>query len=166
MRRAQVPSRIQRSHQGHARFSGFTGHWSSSPLCLITAASLSPSEDCVGSMVHSTRSTSLFPSSRIKLSQAVAVLRAISSANDDASVGKMAQESYDRTLAKHHPWLIRKGASLAMLTLPKVDEIFAKALPDEKKDLRQLVSSVSEEAYKVYNFTQTVYEQKNLLNLP
>ncbi|XP_065282095.2 ceramide-1-phosphate transfer protein isoform X1 [Dermacentor albipictus] len=132
----------------------------------VTAASLSPSEDCVRSMVQSMRRTSLFPSSRIKLSQAVAVLRTISSANDDASVGKMAQESYDRTLAKHHPWLIRKGASLAMLTLPKVDEIFAKALPDEKNDLRQLVSSVSEEAYKVYNFTQTVYEQKNLLNLP
>lgn len=95
-----------------------------------------------------------------------ALFKALSGANDDASVGKMAQESYDKTLAKHHPWLIRKGASLAMLTLPKVEEIFAKALPDEKKDLRQLVTSVSEEAYKVYNFTQSIYEQNNLLDLP
>nr|XP_037269102.1 ceramide-1-phosphate transfer protein-like [Rhipicephalus microplus] len=79
---------------------------------------------------------------------------------------KMAKESYDQTLAKYHPWLIRKGASVAMLTLPKVQDIFAKALPEEKKDLRQLVTGVSEEATKVYNFTQSVYEENNILDLP
>ncbi|KAK8785596.1 hypothetical protein V5799_008039 [Amblyomma americanum] len=51
------------------------------------------------------------------------LFKAISTANDDASVGKLAQESYDQTLAKHHPWLIRKGASIAMLTLPKIQEV-------------------------------------------
>lgn len=95
-----------------------------------------------------------------------ALFKAISTANDDASVGKMAKESYDQTLAKYHPWLIRKGASVAMLTLPKVQDIFAKALPEEKKDLRQLVTGVSEEATKVYNFTQSVYEENNILDLP
>lgn len=94
------------------------------------------------------------------------LFKAISTANDDASVGKLAQESYDQTLAKHHPWLIRKGASIAMLTLPKIQELFAKALPDEKLNLRALVTSVSEEAYKVYKFTQSVYEQNNILDLP
>ncbi|KAH7957227.1 ceramide-1-phosphate transfer protein [Rhipicephalus sanguineus] len=95
-----------------------------------------------------------------------ALFKAISTANDDASVGKMAKESYDQTLAKYHPWLIRKGASIAMLTLPKVEEIFAKALPEEKKDLRQLVTGIAEEATKVYNFTQSVYEKNNILDLP
>lgn len=95
-----------------------------------------------------------------------ALFKAISTANDDASVGKMAKESYDQTLAKYHPWLIRKGASVAMLTLPKVQDIFAKALPEEKKDLRQLVTGVSEEATKVYNFTQSVYEENDILDLP
>uniref|UniRef100_A0A6M2CV73 Putative cytoplasm ovary overexpressed n=1 Tax=Rhipicephalus microplus TaxID=6941 RepID=A0A6M2CV73_RHIMP len=95
-----------------------------------------------------------------------ALFKAISTANDDASVAKMAKESYDQTLAKYHPWLIRKGASVAMLTLPKVQDIFAKALPEEKKDLRQLVTGVSEEATKVYNFTQSVYEENNILDLP
>uniref|UniRef100_A0A1E1XV21 Putative cytoplasm n=1 Tax=Amblyomma sculptum TaxID=1581419 RepID=A0A1E1XV21_AMBSC len=94
------------------------------------------------------------------------LFKAISTANDDASVGKLAQESYDQTLAKHHPWLVRKGASIAMLTLPKIQELFAKALPEEQLNLRALVTSVSEEAYKVYKFTQSVYEQNNILDLP
>lgn len=34
------------------------------------------------------------------------------------STTKVAQEAYNQTLAKHHPWFIRSGALLAMNLLP------------------------------------------------
>lgn len=33
------------------------------------------------------------------------------------------QESYDKTLAQYHPWLIRKGAKVAMYTLPNKEHL-------------------------------------------
>ncbi|XP_077534190.1 ceramide-1-phosphate transfer protein [Haemaphysalis longicornis] len=94
------------------------------------------------------------------------LFRSLTSANDDTSVGKLAKASYDETLSKHHPWLIRKGAAIAMLTLPSVKQLFAKALPEEKEDLRSLLESLADEAERVYNFTQSVYEENNILELP
>lgn len=94
------------------------------------------------------------------------LFRSLSTANDDTSVGKLAKASYDETLAKYHPWLIRKGAAIAMLTLPTVKQLFAKALPEEKEDLRALLESLSDEAEKVYSFTQSVYAENEILDLP
>lgn len=53
-----------------------------------------------------------------------------------------------------------------MLTLPSVKQLFAKALPEEKEDLRSLLESLADEAERVYNFTQSVYEENNILELP
>lgn len=49
--------------------------------------------------------------------------RNLSSANDDTKMGGLAQECYERTLAKHHPWLIRKGAVLALYSLPTCKQV-------------------------------------------
>lgn len=94
------------------------------------------------------------------------LFRSVSTANDDASVGKLAKASYDETLAKYHPWIVRQGASIAMLTLPSVKQLFAKALPEEKDNLRPLLVSLSDEADRVYNFTQSVYAENGILELP
>ena len=36
------------------------------------------------------------------------------------------QTAYNQTLAKHHPWVIRKGAVVAMYALPNQDQLLNK----------------------------------------
>lgn len=95
-----------------------------------------------------------------------ALFQNLSSANDDTKMGGLAQECYERTLAKHHPWLIRKGAVLALYSLPTCKQIFEKAHTSEKAQLRPLMMAVAEDAQRVYNFAQGVYEENNMLDLP
>lgn len=36
------------------------------------------------------------------------------------------QDAYNKTLAKHHPWVIRKAAIVAMYTMPTREALFKK----------------------------------------
>ena len=42
----------------------------------------------------------------------------VKEAPEESGTSGIARESYDATLAKYHPWLIRKGANMAMYLLP------------------------------------------------
>lgn len=90
----------------------------------------------------------------------------LSTANDDMGMGGLAQESYEETLARHHPWLIRKGATWALLALPTLRKAFSKARTEEKDQLRTLMQTVSDNAYRVFQFTEAVYKKHGLLDLP
>jgi len=43
---------------------------------------------------------------------------------DEEGTGQTARETYNETLAEHHAWLIRKGALMAMYTLPIKKDLF------------------------------------------
>lgn len=43
---------------------------------------------------------------------------------DDDGTAHVCKEAYTKTLAKYHPWLIQKGAILAMYALPTKKEFF------------------------------------------
>lgn len=92
--------------------------------------------------------------------------KALSTASDSTRIGTLAQDSYQKTLAKHHPWYIRQGASLALITLPTCKQMFSKAHPDEKDRMPELLRSVAEEVQRVFDFTEEVYAENNLLELP
>ena len=42
----------------------------------------------------------------------------VKEAPEDSGTAGIARESYDASLSKYHPWLIRKGANMAMYLLP------------------------------------------------
>ena len=42
----------------------------------------------------------------------------VKGAPEDSGTAGIARECYDVTLSKYHPWLIRKGANMAMYLLP------------------------------------------------
>lgn len=48
----------------------------------------------------------------------LALIRSIHDADDHTSMAHLAKHAYDTTLAKYHPWLVRKGVHLAMWALP------------------------------------------------
>lgn len=46
--------------------------------------------------------------------------------SDSDKTSSCCQDAYNKTLAKHHPWVIRKAAVVAMYTMPTRELLFKK----------------------------------------
>lgn len=53
-------------------------------------------------------------------------LKRISELQETDNTADVCKQSYDETLAKYHPFLIRKGAKLAMYYMPNRDDLLKK----------------------------------------
>lgn len=73
-------------------------------------------------------------------------------------------ETYEQTLGKHHSWLIRKAVALGMHALPTRDHLISYMCP-EKEDHEHFPLFITH-IEKVYNITQSIYEQHDILDLP
>ena len=73
-------------------------------------------------------------------------------------------EVYEITLAKHHSWIVRKAATLGMLTLPSHEVLVHYMLQssDDKTNFPMFIQSVE----AVYDTTQRIYEKLDFLDLP
>ncbi|XP_041378110.1 ceramide-1-phosphate transfer protein-like [Gigantopelta aegis] len=92
-------------------------------------------------------------------------MQEISNADDSVRMSEVGSQAYDRTLAKFHPWLIRKGVHIAVYTLPNRKHLLQKMkIPDEKA--KEVLVSVIEVGRLIYDETQELYTTNNLLNLP
>jgi hypothetical protein len=85
-------------------------------------------------------------------------------ADNKCKTSHVCTDVYDKTLGKHHSWMIRKAARWGMMTLPKRDDLMKlmiKDLEDEEK-FQTFIRTVE----KCYNITQKIYEKYNILELP
>ncbi len=77
--------------------------------------------------------------------------------------------AYKKTLSKHHPWVVQKAALLAMNMLPTKQGLIQKICGDDKEALAE-AARILPEAVKamqaVYEKTQKIYEEHNLLDIP
>lgn len=73
-------------------------------------------------------------------------------------------EVYEVTLAKHHSWIVRKAATVGMLTLPTREVLVQYMLhsQDDKANFPMFIQSVE----SVYDTTQSIYEKVEFLDLP
>lgn len=46
--------------------------------------------------------------------------------SDSEKTSTCCQNAYNKTLAKHHPWVIKKAAVVAMYTMPTRENLFKK----------------------------------------
>jgi len=53
-------------------------------------------------------------------------LQKVGDANNTDSLSKVGHEVYGDTLAHHHPWIVRKGANMAMYALPTREGLLKK----------------------------------------
>jgi len=104
-----------------------------------------------------------------------AFMRELSTLDDGSGTGSVANECYKKTLAHHHPWYVRKTASLAMYALPTRQQLIATAftansqIGDGDKLDEEASATMSQLALKsetVYSAVQALYEKQNLLDLP
>ena len=92
--------------------------------------------------------------------------------DDDKGTSDVARTCYKKTLAKYHPWMIRKAASLAMYTMPYryqlVERAYCGDIPDTETRLSitDNMNRLALIADEVFNATQKLYEDHNLLELP
>jgi len=85
---------------------------------------------------------------------------------DHEKTCSVSQESYRNTLGKHHPWLIQKGAILAMHTLPTAEGLVQTTCIQPVAEARAALPRIIEVAQNVFETTQKVYKDNDCLNLP
>ncbi|KFB43849.1 AGAP005990-PA-like protein [Anopheles sinensis] len=92
-------------------------------------------------------------------------LRRLGELEGDGKTNGVCQAAYNDTLAQFHPWLIRKGANVAMYALPNRDQLLDKVCMDATVAIKLLPDMLSV-TRDVYNRTQDLYTKYDLHGLP
>ncbi|ESO91439.1 hypothetical protein LOTGIDRAFT_182734 [Lottia gigantea] len=77
-----------------------------------------------------------------------------------------ASESYGRSLAKFHPFLIRQAVYLAVHTLPRKELLMKNMNITDEESGKITLEQTIQEMKKVYDITQDIYTKNKLLDLP
>ncbi|OTF76675.1 hypothetical protein BLA29_001351 [Euroglyphus maynei] len=91
--------------------------------------------------------------------------------DDDASTVSAARFAYNQTLAKYHPWYVRKSVQIATISLPYrrnlVERVYGGHYPiggtKKVNDNMSYIANITEQVFKA---TQKIYEEHELLDLP
>ncbi|XP_055686650.1 ceramide-1-phosphate transfer protein [Lutzomyia longipalpis] len=92
-------------------------------------------------------------------------LRQLGELNPDDKTGTCCQNAYNATLANFHPWLIRKGVSVAVYGLPTRDNLLDRVCRDKNVAIEALPRTL-EILKNVYDRTQSMYTAHDLHGLP
>lgn len=86
-------------------------------------------------------------------------------APEDSGTSGIARECYDASLAKYHPWLVRKGANMAMYLLPSRKTLVSSMCKTTVEDATAQVGDVIKSGRTIFDKTQSFYSEKKLLEL-
>lgn len=93
-------------------------------------------------------------------------LERLRTSSEDSKTSVMCSEAYNESLSQHHPWVVRTAAGMAFCVLPGRPAFFEvmNVGPPEKvvAMLGEALPLISE----VYQITEELYAQHNLLDLP
>ena len=93
-------------------------------------------------------------------------MKSIKEADKDAKLSGVGAQSYDRTLAKHHPWLIRKGVHIAVYTLPTRVHFMEKLKVTDVAHTEDLLGKTAALGHNIFEIVEKVYADNKLLDLP
>ncbi|KDR11086.1 hypothetical protein L798_14671, partial [Zootermopsis nevadensis] len=86
--------------------------------------------------------------------------------DEDKTCG-VCQEAYNSTLANFHPWIVRKGAIMAMYALPTRGGLLQKVCgPDEVQHAIDILPKMLQVTDDAYDRTQRHYTENDLHDLP
>ncbi|XP_052861498.1 ceramide-1-phosphate transfer protein [Anopheles cruzii] len=92
-------------------------------------------------------------------------LKRVGELEGDVKTNAVCQAAYNDTLAQFHPWLIRKGANMAMYALPTRDQLLDRVCVDVSVAMKMLPEMLSV-TRGVYDRTQDLYTKYDLHGLP
>uniref|UniRef100_A0A8C5Q8A8 Ceramide-1-phosphate transfer protein n=2 Tax=Leptobrachium leishanense TaxID=445787 RepID=A0A8C5Q8A8_9ANUR len=93
-------------------------------------------------------------------------LEKLRTSSEDSKTSTLCSEAYNDSLANYHPWLIRKTASVAFFALPTRNTFFEVMNVGSPDVVVEMLGEALPYVSKVYDFTQELYVQRNLLDLP
>lgn len=93
-------------------------------------------------------------------------LKAVREAGEDEKLSGVCSKSYYRTLAKHHPWLVRKGVDVAVYTLPTRKQFIEKLKVTDVRAAEKLLETTADLGMKVFNVVEEIYTEHDLHSLP
>lgn len=82
------------------------------------------------------------------------------------SPSDLCREAYQRTLANHHTWFVRRAAELAFIALPERGFFFRLVCVQNQEELSRVLSRVVQAIAEVYERTQKALEENGMLDLP
>ncbi|XP_048375550.1 ceramide-1-phosphate transfer protein [Sphaerodactylus townsendi] len=93
-------------------------------------------------------------------------LESLQVSTEDSSTAALCAEAYNASLANHHPWLIRKTALLSFYVLPARNDFLELMNVGTPADAVAMLEEALPSISKVYDITQALYAQHNLLDIP
>ncbi|KAF3419997.1 hypothetical protein E2986_04772 [Frieseomelitta varia] len=93
-------------------------------------------------------------------------LRQLGELSDSDKTSSCCQDAYNKTLAKHHPWVIRKAAIVAMYTMPTRELLFKKVCGTDVQRNVDVLPKMLEVTADVFNRTHNLYNFHQLHSLP
>ena len=90
----------------------------------------------------------------------------ISNSSDNDKTSVIAAEVYEQTLSKHHPWITRKMAAIAMHFLPSRKDLIEVMCKQDYETVLDMLHKVVEVGRTVYDTTERLYSDFGLLHIP
>ncbi|CAG9854685.1 unnamed protein product [Phyllotreta striolata] len=95
-------------------------------------------------------------------------LKKLGDLKDDESTCASCKEAYEQTLAKHHPFIIRSGAYVAMYSLPTRGVLLAQVCgaPENVQEAIDLLPATLDSISAVFERIENLYTSYDLHKLP
>ncbi|XP_060614953.2 ceramide-1-phosphate transfer protein isoform X1 [Anolis sagrei] len=93
-------------------------------------------------------------------------LEGLRTSDSDSRTSVLCADAYNASLANYHPWIIRKATILAFYTLPTRDAFLENMKVGTHEETVEMLGEALPSICKVYDVTQALYAQHNLLDLP
>ncbi|CAL1573660.1 unnamed protein product [Knipowitschia caucasica] len=82
------------------------------------------------------------------------------------SPSDLCREAYQKSLANHHTWFVRRAAELAFIAMPERTFFFRLVCVQDQEELSIRLTKVVQALDEVYNRTQIALEEHGMLDLP
>ncbi|XP_008291291.1 ceramide-1-phosphate transfer protein [Stegastes partitus] len=93
-------------------------------------------------------------------------LERLRTGSEDSKTSAMCAESYNESLAQHHPWVVRKAAGMAFCVLPGRPAFLEVMNVGPPEQVVAMLGEALPLISEVYQITEDLYAQRNLLDLP
>lgn len=93
-------------------------------------------------------------------------LERLRTSSEDGKTSAMCADAYNESLAKYHPWVIRKAAGLAFYGLPGRQAFFEVMNVGTPEQVVAMLGEALPLISEVYQITEDLYAQQNMLDLP
>lgn len=92
-------------------------------------------------------------------------LKRLSELNECDRTHSCCKNAYNDTLAKHHPWVVRKGAVVAMYALPTQGELLKRVCINVSRAI-EVLPEMLKHTKSVYDRIELLYTAHDLHDLP